>query len=374
MTNSSDPKMTDPKMTKIRQVLGDIVDPHVGLSLSETAAISDVTLDNKHLRVRIKLGYPALGYKEALLSAITNALTPYINAEGFNLTVDISWKIHAHKVQKGVNSLLGVKNLVAVASGKGGVGKSTVAVNLALSLLAEGAKVGILDADIYGPSQPLMLGNYERPAVNNDKRMIPVISHGLQTMSMGYLVDEQDTPMVWRGPMVSSALQQLTHETEWKDLDYLIVDLPPGTGDIQLTLAQKIPVSGAIIVTTPQDIALLDAKKALNMFRKLEVPILGIVENMSSHVCSHCGEVDHIFGQKGGAKMAEEYRVHLLGSLPLNRRICEQADGGSPIVIAEPTCSIALMYREIARKMTARLSLQSKDLSVSFPSIVIKNS
>lgn len=362
----------DSKSIQIRKALESILDPHLGLNLAEAAAISDVLLENNAIRVKIKLGYPALGYKETLSDAIQSILAPYI--DGMKLTIDISWKIHTHKVQKGVKTILGVKNMVAVGSGKGGVGKSTVAVNLALSLLADGAKVGILDADIYGPSQPLMLGNYQRPMVSSDKRMIPVVSHGLQTMSMGYLVDEQDTPMVWRGPMVSSALQQLTHETEWKDLDYLIVDLPPGTGDIQLTLAQKIPVSGAIIVTTPQDIALLDAKKALNMFRKLEVPILGIVENMTSHVCSHCGELDPIFGEKGGARMAEEYQVHLLGSLPLHRRICEHADGGIPIVIAEPTSPIALMYREIARKMTARLSLESKDLGSAFPSIVIKNS
>lgn len=355
----------------IRSALTNVLDPHLGLDLVTAEVISDILIEEELIRIKVKLGYPAMGYRELLSQNVCQAVQTI--SLGRPVSADVSWKINAHKVQKGLKGLLGVKNILAVASGKGGVGKSTVAVNLALSLLSEGAKVGILDADIYGPSQPKMLGSHMRPALSSDKRMVPVLSHGLQTMSMGYLVDEVDSPMVWRGPMVSSALQQLTHETEWQDLDYLIVDLPPGTGDIQLTLAQKIPVSGAVIVTTPQDIALLDAKKALNMFLKLEVPILGIIENMSAHTCNHCGEKDAVFGQQGGAQMAEQYGVNLLGSLPLNRRIREQADGGSPFVVAEPNSPISEIYRDIARKLTAKLSLQARDLAAAFPSIVIKN-
>ncbi len=355
----------------IHAVLKEVRDPHLEMDLFSARVISNIEIEPDLIKIKIRLGYPAQGYRETLCNEICKAIEPI--ACGRKVTADVFWKINAHKVQKGLKGLIGVKNILAVASGKGGVGKSTVSNNLALSLLAEGAKVGILDADIYGPSQPSMLGNRQRPEVSDDKRMIPIISHGLQTMSMGYLIEEEDSPMVWRGPMVSSAVQQLTHETEWKELDYLIVDLPPGTGDIQLTMAQKIPVSGALIVTTPQDIALLDAKKALNMFRKLDIPILGIVENMSAHVCSHCGHVDAIFGDEGGARMAEQYQVNLLGSLPLHRKIREQADGGKPIVIAEPDGQITELYRMIARKLSAKLSLQAKDLAAAFPSIVIKN-
>lgn len=334
--------------------------------------ISDIQIEDSAIHIKVKLGYPALSYRNIMKDNICKAIEPL--ALGKSVGADISWKIHAHKVQKGLKGLMGVKNLIAVASGKGGVGKSTVSVNLALSLQSEGAKVGILDADIYGPSQPCMLGTHQKPELSRDKRMLPVMSHGLQCMSMGYLIEVEDSPMVWRGPMVSSAVQQLTHETEWKDLDYLIVDLPPGTGDIQLTMSQKIPVSGAIIVTTPQDIALLDAKKALNMFNKLDVPVLGIVENMSSHICAHCGKVDPIFGEEGGAKMSLKYQVPLLGSLPLNRKIREQADLGRPVVISDPESEIALLYREIARKLTAKLSMQARDLGVSFSTVVIKDS
>jgi ATP-binding protein involved in chromosome partitioning len=252
------------------------------------------------------------------------------------------------------------------------VGKSTTAVNLALALAAEGATVGILDADIYGPSQPRMLGINERPASKDGKSMEPLEAHGVQSMSIGYLIDEE-SPMIWRGPMVTQALQQLLNETNWRDVDYLVVDLPPGTGDIQLTLAQRIPVSGAVIVTTPQDIALLDARKGLKMFEKVEVPVLGIVENMSIHICSECGHEEHIFGEGGGQRMAEQYDVDFLGGLPLDRRIREETDSGKPTVVAEPDSRISQIYREIARRTAAKLSLKAKDYAAKFPQIVIQN-
>lgn len=355
----------------IRAALQTVIDPHLNLDLVTAGVVAAIELEENSVRIRIKLGYPAAGYQNKLAELICQTVQPIV--AGKQISADVSWKIHTHKVQKGLKGLMGVKNILAVASGKGGVGKSTVAANLALSLSLEGARVGILDADIYGPSQPHMFGSHEQPKVNDDKRMLPVLSHNIQTMSMGYLVEGKDTPMVWRGPMVSSALQQLTHETEWQNLDYLIVDLPPGTGDIQLTMAQKIPVSGAVIVTTPQDIALLDAQKALNMFRKLEVPVLGVIENMAAHVCAHCGEIDPIFGVEGGARMAKEYQTNFLGSLPLNRHIRERADGGHPIVSAEPDCEISALYRLIARRVAATLSREARDLGSAFSSIVIKS-
>jgi ATP-binding protein involved in chromosome partitioning len=275
-------------------------------------------------------------------------------------------------VQKGLKPLPGVKNIIAVASGKGGVGKSTTAVNLALALSVEGATVGLLDADIYGPSQPRMLGASERPESRDGKTMEPVVSHGIQSMSIGYLIEEE-TPMVWRGPMVTQALEQLLRDTRWQNLDYLIIDLPPGTGDTQLTLAQKVPVSGAIIVTTPQDIALLDARKGLKMFEKVEVPVLGIVENMSTHICSRCGHEEHIFGEGGGQRMATQYQVPFLGALPLDIRIRQETDGGQPTVAAEPDSHIAGLFRDIARRAAARLSLQARNYSHKFPNIVIQN-
>jgi len=287
-------------------------------------------------------------------------------------TVNVSWAIATHAVQKGVTPLKQVKNVIAVASGKGGVGKSTTAVNLALALAAEGAKVGILDADIYGPSQPRMLGAQQRPESKDGKSMEPVMAHGLQSMSIGYLIDEE-SPMIWRGPMVTQALQQLLGETNWHDIDYLVVDLPPGTGDIQLTLAQKIPVSGAVIVTTPQDIALLDARKGLKMFEKVEVPVLGIVENMSIHICSQCGHAEHIFGSGGGESMARQYGVEFLGALPLDIHIREDADGGRPSVVANPDGAVAKIYRDIARRVAAALALRARDYSRKFPNNVIQN-
>jgi ATP-binding protein involved in chromosome partitioning len=275
-------------------------------------------------------------------------------------------------VQKGVKLIPGVKNVIAVASGKGGVGKSTTAVNLALALLAEGASVGIMDADIYGPSQPTMLGITGRPDSSDGQSMEPLMGHGIQAMSIGFLVDVEQ-PMVWRGPMVTQALEQLLNDTKWKDLDYLVVDLPPGTGDIQLTLAQRVPVTGAVIVTTPQDIALIDARKGLKMFEKVGIPILGIVENMSLHICSNCGHEERIFGTGGGEKMCQDYEVEFLGSLPLDIRIREETDSGNPTVAAEPDSRISMIYRDIARKVAIRVAEQAQDFSARFPSIVIQN-
>jgi len=288
------------------------------------------------------------------------------------VTVNLSQKITSHAVQRGVKLVPGVKNIVAVASGKGGVGKSTTAVNLALALAAEGARVGVLDADIYGPSQPTMLGISGRPESKDGKTIEPLEGYGLQAMSIGFLIDV-DTPMVWRGPMVTQALEQLLKDTNWRDLDYLIVDMPPGTGDIQLTLSQKVPVTGAVIVTTPQDIALLDARKGLKMFEKVGVPIVGIVENMSIHVCSNCGHAEPIFGSGGAQKMCSEYDVPFLGSLPLDIRIREQADSGRPTVIADPDGKVAQIYKDIARRTAVAVAKKAEDFSAKFPSIVIQN-
>jgi ATP-binding protein involved in chromosome partitioning len=289
-----------------------------------------------------------------------------------NIAVSVSSKIIKHKVQQGVPALENVKNIIAVASGKGGVGKSTTSVNLALALAAEGARVGVLDADIYGPSQPRMLGSNKRPESVDGKSIEPIESFGVQSMSIGFLIDEEE-PMIWRGPMVTQALQQMLGDTNWKELDYLVIDLPPGTGDIQLTLSQKVPVSGAVIVTTPQDISLLDARKAYKMFEKVKVPVLGVVENMSTHICSQCGHEEHIFGTGGGQRMADEYNINMLGSLPLNIRIREDADGGQPSVVTDPEGDIAMAYRKIARRVAAKLAMQGKDYASAFPNIVIKN-
>ena len=288
------------------------------------------------------------------------------------VSVPITTKIVSHAVQRGVKLVPGVKNIVAVASGKGGVGKSTTAVNLALALAAEGATVGVLDADIYGPSQPTMLGIAGRPESNDGKTLEPMEAYGVQAMSIGFMIDP-DTPMVWRGPMVTQALEQLLKDTNWREVDFLIVDMPPGTGDIQLTLAQKVPVTGAVIVTTPQDIALIDARKGLKMFEKVGVPIVGIVENMSIHVCSNCGHAEHIFGEGGAQKMCDDYHVPFLGSLPLDIRIREQADSGRPTVVADPQSKVAEMYREIARKVAISVAQKAADFSAKFPSIVVQN-
>ena len=354
----------------IKTALAGIQDINLEKDLVSADMVKDIQIDGDNIRISLQMGYPANGYIDTLRDAVTDRLRQIPGVQGIDL--DISTQIKSHAVQRGVKPVDNIKNTIAVASGKGGVGKSTTAVNLALALHAEGAKTGILDADIYGPSQPRMLGCRAKPDSHDGKSIEPNVSYHLQSMSIGYLVNEE-TPMIWRGPMVTSALEQLLGDTNWSDLDYLVIDLPPGTGDIQLTLCQKIPVSGAIIVTTPQDIALLDARKGLKMFEKVEVPVLGIVENMSTHICSNCGHEEHIFGSGGGLQMAEQYDVGLLGSLPLDISIREGVDNGRPTVAMNPDSPLAETYRAISRKAAARLSLRAKDFSSKFPKIVVEN-
>ena len=362
--------MKDVSRSQIEVALATFVDPYLQQDLVSAKAVKNIAVRGGRVTVDVVLGYPAAGVRARWAAALKAKLE---SVEGITQAdVHVSWEIVPHAVQRGVSTMKQVKNIIAVASGKGGVGKSTTAVNLALALAAEGASVGILDADIYGPSQPRMLGAQQRPESKDGKLMEPVVAHGIQSMSIGYLIDEE-SPMIWRGPMVTQALTQLLSETNWHNLDYLVVDLPPGTGDIQLTLAQRIPVSGAVIVTTPQDIALLDARKGLKMFEKVEVPVLGIVENMSIHVCSQCGHAEHIFGEGGGERMAQQYSVNFLGALPLDIRIREQADGGTPTVAAEPEGKTAAIYRDIARRVAATLALRARDYSGKFPNIVIQN-
>jgi ATP-binding protein involved in chromosome partitioning len=354
----------------IQSTLKVCIDPNTSKDFVSGKSARNIKINGNDVSVDIVLGYPAKSVMADIQKLVAEAL---IGLEGIGrVTVNVSSKIVAHKAQQGVGLLPNVKNIIAVASGKGGVGKSTTSVNLALALAAEGATVGLLDADIYGPSQPQMLGISGRPESADGKSMEPMQAHGIQAMSIGFLIDT-DTPMVWRGPMVTGALEQLLRETNWHDLDYLVIDLPPGTGDIQLTLAQKIPVTGAIIVTTPQDIALLDARKGLKMFEKVNIPILGIVENMSTHICSKCGHEEHIFGTGGGELMAKDYNIDLLGTLPLDMSIRMQADSGKPTVIAEPESKVAAIYKEIARKAAIKIANTSLDHSTKFPNIVIQN-
>ncbi len=362
--------MSSVSQEKVRQLLDAVIDPHTGQSLLASGAVRGVGVDGDKMTVDILLGYPAATWKDTFAAQIQASLLadPEISAA----TVSVACRVFAHKVQKDLTPLPNVKNIIAVASGKGGVGKSTTAVNLALALQAEGANVGVLDADIYGPSVPRMLGLSGKPDSKDGRLIEPKRNHGLQVMSIGFLIEE-DTPMIWRGPMVTQALQQLLNDTQWVELDYLVIDLPPGTGDIQLTLCQRVPVSGAVIVTTPQDIALLDARKGLRMFEKVEVPVLGIVENMSTHICSQCGHEEHIFGAGGGAAMAAQYHVPMLGSLPLDIRIREQADSGTPTMVAAPDSNLAAAYRSIARNTAARLSLNARNKAIQFPNIVIQN-
>jgi ATP-binding protein involved in chromosome partitioning len=347
-----------------------LIDPNTGKDFVSGKAVKKISIAGSDVTVDVQLGYPARTQHESLRKLIAGDIAA-LSGIG-RVTVNIAQKITSHAVQRGVKLVPGVKNIIAIASGKGGVGKSTTAVNLALALAAEGATVGVLDADIYGPSQPTMLGISGRPESNDGKTLEPLEAYGLQAMSIGFLID-LDTPMVWRGPMVTQALEQLLTDTNWRDLDYLIVDMPPGTGDIQLTLSQKVPVTGAVIVTTPQDIALLDARKGLKMFEKVGVPIVGIVENMSIHICSKCGHAEHIFGEGGAKKMCADYNVPFLGALPLDIRIREQVDSGRPTVIADPDGPIAGIYREIARKTAVFVAQKAEDFSARFPSIVIQN-
>jgi len=355
---------------QIQSILQQTIDPTTNKDYLTAKSVSAIQITGNNVTIGIALGYPANSVKNQVQQQITGVLQalPGIGA----IQVNVSSKIIPHSVQRGVKLIPGVKNIIAVASGKGGVGKSATAVNLALALSAEGASVGILDADIYGPSQPQMLGITGHPESLDGKTMEPVPAHGIQAMSIGLLIDAE-TPMVWRGPMVTQALQQLLNDTNWKDLDYLVVDLPPGTGDIQLTLAQKIPVTGAVIVTTPQDIALLDARKGLKMFEKVGIPILGIVENMSTHTCSQCGHTEPIFGTGGGEKMCQDYNVEFLGALPLDIKIREHTDTGKPSVVAEPDGKIAGIYRLIARRIAVKVAESAEDHSELFAKIVMEN-
>ncbi len=355
----------------VNEALKSVLDPNTGKDFVTSRCIRNLTVDGGKVRFSVELGYPARSQIELIRKKVTDAVAalPGVTA----VEVEVCSKIVAHAVQHGVKLLPGVKNIIAVASGKGGVGKSTTAVNLALALAAEGARVGILDADIYGPSQPQMLGiGHERPQSLDGKHMEPLLAHGIQAMSIGFLVDP-DTPMVWRGPMATQALNQLLKDTNWKDLDYLVIDMPPGTGDIQLTLSQQVPVTGAVIVTTPQDIALLDARKGIKMFEKVGVPVVGVVENMSIHICSKCGHEEHIFGTGGGQKLCADYNIPFLGALPLDLQIRQEADGGTPTVVADPDGRIAAIYREIARKVALRVAEKAKDMTHKFPNIVVQN-
>ena len=354
---------------KIEEILSGVIDPYIKKDIISTKSVKNVSVKDNKVSIEIEFGYPLDGIKEKLSKKIKDEITQACNID---CIINISSKIFSHAAQKGTQILPNVKNTIAVASGKGGVGKSTTSINLALALHAEGASVGILDADIYGPSQPRMLGLKGKPDSHDGKTVEPKENYHIQSMSIGYLIDEE-TPMIWRGPMVTGALEQLLNDTNWRDLDYLVIDLPPGTGDIQLTLCQKIPVSGAVIVTTPQDIALLDARKALKMFEKVQVPVLGIIENMSTHICSKCGNEEHIFGSGGGESMAKQYEIELLGSLPLDVKIREGVDNGKPTVAIEPNSVISDNYRDIARSVAAKISLQAKDYTSRFPKIVIEN-
>ena len=352
----------------LMEALKSVVDPNTGKDFVSAKAIKNLNIQGGDVSLDLELGYPAKSqipeFRKALIAAAKGV------AGVANVSVNVSTKIVAHAVQRGVQLLPKVKNIVAVASGKGGVGKSTTAVNLARALAAEGASVGLLDADIYGPSQPMMMGIDGRPESADGQTMEPMENYGVQVMSIGFLVD-QDEAMIWRGPMATQALEQLLRQTNWKELDYLIVDMPPGTGDIQLTMAQRVPMTGAVIVTTPQDIALLDAKKGLKMFEKVGVPILGIVENMAVHVCSQCGHIEHIFGADGGKKMAAEYGMSYLGALPLTMQIREQADSGKPTVVAAPDSEVAGIYKSVARQVAVAIAARNKDFSSKFPAIKI---
>jgi ATP-binding protein involved in chromosome partitioning len=352
----------------VQTALKGLIDPNTQIDFVTSKSVKNLKVDSGDISLDITLGYPAKSQFDAIRKSVINALRELPEVK--NVSVNVSSQIVAHAVQRGVKLLPGVKNIIAVASGKGGVGKSTTAVNLALALSAECANVGMLDADIYVPSQPTMLGITGRPESVQENTMEPMEGHGLQTNSIGFLIEE-DAPMIWRGPMVTSAFEQILRQTRWRDLDYLIVDMPPGTGDIPLTLAQNVPVTGAVIVTTPQDIALLDARKGLLMFEKVGVPIVGIIENMSTYVCPSCGHEEHIFGTGGGQKMCNDYGADFLGALPLNLSIRQQADAGRPTVVADPDGAISAIYKTIARQVAIKVASLSKDMSSKFPNIVV---
>ena len=354
---------------QVQDALRPLVDPNTGKDFVSTRAARNIKVSGNQVSLDIELGYPGKSQHEPIRRQVVQALKA---AGAGNVAVNVASKVVPHAVQRGVKLVPGIKNIIAVASGKGGVGKSTTAVNLALALAAEGATVGVLDADIYGPSQPMMLGIGGRPESKDGKHLEPMEGHGLQAISIGFLIDI-DTPMVWRGPMVTQALEQLLKDTKWREVDYLVVDLPPGTGDIQLTLAQKVPVTGAVIVTTPQDIALIDARKGLKMFEKVGIPILGVVENMSFHVCPKCGHESHIFGSGGAQRMCKDYGTELLGQLPLDEAIRSQADSGKPTVVSDPDGPLAEIYRRIARRCAVKIAESQRDMTSKFPNIVVQN-
>ena len=353
----------------LKGLLSRMTDPHTGTDLISLGWLRGIGIDGSRVSVDMRAGYPIDGIRDSLVQSIREKLEADELVEG--AAVNLDWRVFPHKVQGDLKPLDQIKNIIAVASGKGGVGKSTTAVNLALALRADGARVGVLDADIYGPSIPRMMGVSGHPRTEGN-RIIPQRAYGLQVMSIGFMVEE-DTPMIWRGPMVTSALQQLLTETNWEGLDYLVVDLPPGTGDIQLTLAQKVPVSGSVIVTTPQDIALLDARKAVQMFRKVDMEVLGVVENMSTHICSNCGHEETIFGSGGGQRMSEEYDLPLLGTLPLALKIRKDLDEGMPTVFSDPESALTASYLECARNVAATLAKRPRNLDLNLPQINIKN-
>src|SRR5258706_7884264 len=355
---------------QVHSGLKEVLDPNTGTDFPSTKSARNIKVEGGSVSLEIELGYPARTELVPIRKLVAGKLRGVPGVSAVN--VSVTSKIVSHSVQRGVKLIPGIKNIIAVASGKGGVGKSTTAANLALALAAEGANVGVLDADIYGPSQPTMLGISGRPESKDGKGLEPMEGHGIQAISIGFLIDV-DTPMVWRGPMVTQALEQLLKETRWRDVDYLIVDLPPGTGDIQLTLAQKVPVTGAVIVTTPQDIALIDARKGLTMFEKVAIPILGVVENMAIHICSNCGHAEHIFGTVGGENMCKDYGTELLGQLPLDESIQQQADSGKPTVVSEPDGKIAEIYRRIARRCAVKIAESQRDMTSKFPNIVVQN-
>jgi ATP-binding protein involved in chromosome partitioning len=357
-----------PTQEQLLSALAAVTDPNTDKDFVSTKQLKNIQVDGGSVSFDVELRYPAKSQIPQLRSALIAAAKSVAGIE--NVSVNITTKVVAHSVQRGVQLMPNVKNIIAVASGKGGVGKSTTAVNLALALAAEGAQVGLLDADIYGPSQPMMMGIDQRPESDDGQTMEPLENYGVQVMSIGFLVN-QDEAMIWRGPMATQALEQLLRQTNWRDLDYLIVDLPPGTGDIQLTLSQRVPMTGAVIVTTPQDIALLDARKAIKMFEKVGVPILGIVENMAVHVCSNCGHAEHIFGEGGGQKLAQQYDAEYLGALPLDIKIRLQADSGKPTVVSEPDSEVAKIYKAVARKVAVKIADKAKDFSAKFPSITV---
>lgn len=349
-----------------------LIDPNTKKDFLSSKSVKNIKISGNHLSLDIQLGYPAKSVRDEIRSMVEKHLRSVLD-RAETISVHVSSNVVPHAVQRGIKLVAGVKNIIAVASGKGGVGKSTTAVNLALALAAEGARVGILDADIYGPSQPTMMGIKGQPVSRDGKSVEPMRGHGLQVMSIGFMIQGEDVPMVWRGPMVTQALDQLLHQTRWDELDYLVVDMPPGTGDIQLTLSQKVPVTGAVIVTTPQDIALMDARRGLRMFDKVNIKTLGIVENMSTHICSKCGHEEHIFGSGGAEKMCHDYNMEFLGSLPLDIRIREHADSGNPTVVADPDGTIAREYKQIARRLAVKIAEMAQDYSAAFPKIVIQN-